>query len=114
LCKVAHKQRKPRLERQLHTGALTPEKAIKQTRELPCQRRSYRSRSVDARATVIQIEKDHADVDFHTVNHYWKVVEMKYSDATHAEELEREVDRLEALSAAVGLSEEERARLNSA
>jgi len=39
---------------------------------------------------------------------------MKYSDATHAEELEREVDRLEALSAAVGLSEEERARLNSA
>jgi len=70
-------------------------------------------RSVSARARIIQIERDHADVDFSTVNHYWKHEGLTYQDAMHAEELEREVDRLEATAAAVGLSDEERARLNS-
>jgi hypothetical protein len=69
-------------------------------------------RSVDVRARIVQIERDHAEVNFPTVNHYWKRVGLKYQDALRAEELEREVDRLEATAAAVGLSEEERARLS--
>lgn len=74
---------------------------------------THTQRSVDACARIIQIEKDHADVNWSTVNHYAKHVGLRYKDAMHAEELEREIDRLEATAAAVGLSDEERARLNS-
>jgi hypothetical protein len=75
---------------------------------------STQTLSQSARATVIQIERDHADVNFSTVNHYWKHEGLTYRDALHAEELEREVDRLEATVAAVGLSEEQRAELHQA
>ena len=64
---------------------------------------------VSVRARIVQIERDHADADFSTVNFYWKREGLKYRDALHAEELERELDRLDALAAAVGLSEEQRA-----
>ena len=67
---------------------------------------------VSIRARIVQIERDHADVDFATVNHFWKHEGLKYKDALHAEELERELDRLDALAAAVGLSEEEREERN--
>ncbi len=70
-------------------------------------------RSVSARARIIEIEKDHADVDFHTVNHYWKHEGLKYKDAMHAEELERELDRLQALAAAGLLDAQEEEQIDS-
>ena len=59
------------------------------------------------RARIVEIERDHADVNLSTLNHYWKHEGLAYEDACHAEALEREVDRLRALHSAVGLSDQE-------
>lgn len=76
--------------------------------------RLHRQRSfarAEKRDRIIEIERAHQTVNRHTVSHYYKHEGLMWDDAEKAAAYELEIDRLQALDVAVGLSEREHAKL---
>ena len=68
----------------------------------------------EKRDRIIEIERRHQAINRHTVNHYYKHEGLMWKDAEKAAKYELEIDRLQALASAVGLTEREQAKLTKA
>jgi len=72
--------------------------------------RQHVARQERAPEIIAAIERAHAEPDYTTVKHFMNAYGIRWEDACHVEELERELDKLAAKAVRLGLSEEERRR----